>query len=86
MRPTRVTATEFRQDFGALTDKAKREPVVITKRGRDSLVVMSAEEWNRLRGRARRVGSSTELPEEWLEPVRRAKVPDEFAVLDDELK
>lgn len=86
MPPTRVTASEFRHDFGALTDKARREPVVITKRGRDSLVVMSAEEWNRLKRRGRRVGSSAELPEEWLEPVRRAKVPDEFAVLDDELK
>jgi hypothetical protein len=47
---------------------------------------MSAEEWNRLKQRDRRVGSTTELPNEWLEPVRRSKVPDEFANLDDELK
>ena len=86
MPPTRVTASEFRHDFGALTDKARREPVVITKRGRDSFVVMSTEEWNRLKRRSRRVGLSVDLPEEWLDPVRRAKVPDEFAVLDDELK
>ena len=86
MPPTRVTASEFRHDFGALTDKARREPVVITKRGRDSIVVMSAEEWNRLKQRDRRVGSTAELSKEWLEPVRRSKVPDEFANLDDELK
>src|SRR5436309_2367898 len=49
MNITKVTASEFQQAFGALSDKARREPVVITKHGRDSLVVMSAEEWARLK-------------------------------------
>jgi hypothetical protein len=47
---------------------------------------MSAEEWSRLKRRDRRVGLTTELPEEWVEAVRDAKVPDEFSFLDDELK
>ncbi len=86
MQPTRVTASEFQQAFGALSDKARQEPVVITKHGRDSLVIMSAEEWERLKRRDRRVGLATELPEEWVEAVQSAKVPDEFAPLDAELK
>ena len=86
MEATRVTASEFQQAFGALSDKARYEPVVITKHGRDSLVVMSAEEWERLKRRDRRVGLVTELSDEWVEAVRRAKVPDEFADLDAELK
>jgi prevent-host-death family protein len=86
MQPTRVTASEFQQAFGALSDKARHEPVVITKHGRDSLVVMSAEEWERLKRRDRHVGLTAELPEEWVEAVRRAKVPDDFAHLDAELK
>jgi prevent-host-death family protein len=86
MHPTRVTASEFQQAFGSLSDKARHGPVVITKHGRDSLVVMSAEEWERLRRRDRRVGLTAELPEEWSEAVRSAKVPDEFAHLDAELK
>lgn len=86
MQPTRVSASEFQQSFGALSDKARREPVVITKHGRDSLVVMSAEEWERLKRRDRRAGLTSELPEEWAEAVRVAKVPDEFAHLDEELK
>ncbi len=44
MQTTRVTASEFQQAFGALSDKARHKPVVITKHGRDSLVVMSAME------------------------------------------
>ena len=86
MEPTRVSASEFQTAFGALSDKARHEPVVITKHGRDSLVVMSAEEWERLKRRDRRVGLAAELPEEWIEAVRQAKVPDEFAHLDAELK
>ncbi|MGO9005027.1 MAG: type II toxin-antitoxin system Phd/YefM family antitoxin [Beijerinckiaceae bacterium] len=84
--PIRVTASQFQQTFGALSDKARHEPVVITKHGRDSLVVMSAEEWDRLRRRDRRVGLASELTEDWVEAVRDAKVPDEFAHLDAELK
>ena len=73
MEAVRVTASEFQQSFGALSDKARHEPVVITKHGRDSLVVMPVEEWERLR---RRVGLASELPDEWVEAVRNAKVPD----------
>ncbi len=86
MEPTRVTASEFQQSFGALSDKARHEPVVITKHGRDSLVIMPVEEWERLRRRDRRVGLASELPQEWADSVRDAKVPDEFAHLDAELK
>jgi prevent-host-death family protein len=86
MEPTKVTSSEFQQAFGALSYKARHEPVVITKHGRPSLVVMAAEEWERLKRRDRQVGLTTELAEEWVEAVRHAKVPDAFAHLDAELK
>jgi prevent-host-death family protein len=86
MQTTRVTASEFQQAFGALSDKARHEPVVIAKHGRDSLVVMPVEEWERLKRRDRRAGLTSELPDEWIEAVRNAKAPDEFAALDAELK
>ena len=53
---------------------------------RDSLVVMAAEDWERLRRRDRRSGLTSELPEEWIEAVRQAGVPAEFSHLDAELK
>jgi len=85
MSTTRVTAAEFQQDFRALSDKARNEPVVITQQGHDSLVVLSAEEWERLKRRSRNVGLTSELPDEWVEAARRAKVSEEFDHLDDEL-
>ena len=86
MQPTRVTSSEFQQAFGALSDKARHEPVVITKHGRDSLVVMAAEEWERLKRRDRASGVAADLPEEWIEAVRRAELPEGFSQLDSELK
>jgi len=86
MEATRVTASEFQQAFGMLSDKARRQPVVITKHGRDSLVMLPVEEWERLKRRDRRVGLTADLPAEWLEAVRDAKVPEEFAHLDADLE
>ena len=47
---TRVTATEFKNNVGALSDAAMREPVIITSHQRDRLVLISADEYRRLTG------------------------------------
>ena len=86
VQPTRVTASQFQNSFGSLSDKARIEPVVITKHGRDSLVVMSTAEWERLRRRDRQVGLTADLPEEWVQATLNAEVPAEFEHLDAELK
>jgi hypothetical protein len=83
----RMTEIEVQQGFRALADRARREPVAITTTdGREELVVLSVEEYARLKRRDRRVGLTEDLPDEWVEAVRNAKVPDEFAALDAELK
>jgi hypothetical protein len=69
-----------------ITIPAGTTPTGTTPDGRDEFVVLSAEEYARLKRRDRRVGLTEELPEEWVEAVRNAKVPDEFAGLDAELK
>ncbi len=46
----RVSATEFMNNIGAFNDAAMREPVFITSRDRDRLVLLSAEEYSRLAG------------------------------------
>lgn len=53
---------------------------------RERIAVLPVEEYARLKRRDRRVGLAEDLPEEWIEAVRTAKVPDEFAPLDAELK
>jgi len=46
----RVSATEAKQRFAALIDAAQREPVVIRRQNRDVAVIVSAEEYERVRG------------------------------------
>ena len=83
---TRVTASEFQKAFGALSDKALQGPVAITKQGRDHLVVLSAEEYARLKRRDRIVHAAGDLPDEWLEAVQKAKMPRGLEHLNAELK
>ena len=79
---TRVTASEFQNAFGQLSDRARREPVVITKHGRDSLVVIPIEEWERLKRRERHVGLTADMSDEWIEAIRKAPSPPEYAPAD----
>jgi prevent-host-death family protein len=44
-----VSATEAKQKLGALLDSAQREPVVIRRQKRDIAVILSAQEYDRLR-------------------------------------
>jgi prevent-host-death family protein len=72
MEKTRVTASEFQKAFGAMSDKALREPVSITKQGRDHLVVISAEEYARLKRRDRKVHSAASFPDDLLDAVENS--------------
>jgi PHD/YefM family antitoxin component YafN of YafNO toxin-antitoxin module len=81
----RVTTSEFIRGYGALADKALTEPVTITSNGRDRLVLLSVDEYERLRRRDRRAFRAEELSEADLELIAQAKVPAEYAHLDEEL-
>ncbi len=45
-----VSATDAKQRLAALLDAAQREPVLIRRQNRDVAVIMSAEEYGRIRG------------------------------------
>ena len=45
-----VSATEAKQRLAALLDAAQREPILIRRQNRDVAVIMSAEEYERIRG------------------------------------
>lgn len=44
-----TTALDFQRNIGRYEELAQREPVEITRHGRPSLVLMSAEEYGRLK-------------------------------------
>lgn len=46
------TALEAKNRFGQVIDAAQREPVTVTRQGRPSVVILSAEEYQRRQARA----------------------------------
>jgi len=80
----RVTAAEAQKQFGLYTERAQREPVTITKHGRDNVVLLSAEAYERLKSFDTRESYSVyDLPDDLAEAI--LKTAEEFAVhLDDE--
>jgi PHD/YefM family antitoxin component YafN of YafNO toxin-antitoxin module len=81
-----VTAAEFHRNIGVYQDIALTKPVTITKNGRERTVLLSAEEYARLKRRDRRTIAAGELSERQVGAIRSAKVPDQYAHLDKELK
>ena len=86
MDKIRVTATEFQNAIGLFSDKALRQPVIITKQGRDNLVLLSAEEFMLMKRQYRKVGLTEEISDEMFAAVLAAKAPDAAKAFDHEVK
>ena len=82
----KVSTADFIKNYGTLADKALSEPVTITKNGRDRLVVLSADEYARLKRRDRRVVRLEDFSEEEMALIAVAEVPAGHSHLDAELK
>lgn len=70
-----TNATEFQKRIGEFSDIARREPVTITRHGRASLVLTSAEDYQRLKQieeRATKAFKVSDLPAETLAAMARA--------------
>jgi PHD/YefM family antitoxin component YafN of YafNO toxin-antitoxin module len=70
----RVSAAEFLKKYGALSDKALSEPVTITRNGRDRLVLISVEEFERISRYAPRARRIEELSDQELAMISEARV------------
>lgn len=81
-----VTSAEFQKNFGRYREAAIREAVTITNHGRDSLVLLSADEYRRLKKRDREVLHVSELSDEDMQAIMSAQIPEETAAFDHELE
>lgn len=81
-----VTSAEFQKNFGRYREAAIREAVSVTNHGRDSLVLLSAEEYRRLKSRDREVLRVANLSDETVQPIMTADIPEESASFDHEVE
>jgi prevent-host-death family protein len=70
--PNRVTSAELVRNFSELADKALTEPLIITKNGRDRLVLIAVEDYHRLKRRERIVRLLEDTPEEYIRLLEQA--------------
>ena len=64
-----VTSKEALRHWKEVTDKALREPVVITAHGRPRHVLLAYEDYERLRNQERQVHLTSELPSELADAI-----------------
>jgi len=82
----RVSSTEFGKEVGRYQDAALSQPVIVTRNGRDRTVMISADEYARLKRRDRQVFSTADMPEDIVEAVRKSKMDPRHNHLDELLK
>ena len=82
----KVSAAEFQRNIGRYQDLALRQPVAVTRNGRESCVLLSTEEYRRLKRRDREVFGAGELPVETIEAIRNTKMDPRHNHLDDLIK
>jgi PHD/YefM family antitoxin component YafN of YafNO toxin-antitoxin module len=69
----RVSAAELQRQWGKIQDMALSDPVTVTCKGRDRMVLLSTEEYSRLKRRDREVLSLTDFTDGDIAAIKKAK-------------
>ena len=77
-----ITISELQSNIGEIQDMAQKEPVLITRHGREKYVFLSAEEYHRLKRRDREILGIEDLEEDDIRAIAAAEVPEEYAYLN----
>jgi prevent-host-death family protein len=81
----KVAAAEFQRNIGRYQDVALREPVAVTRNGRERTVLISVEEYQRLKRRDRRVVSLADFTDDDIRALEAMRAPEAARAFDDEL-
>ncbi|NBB52383.1 type II toxin-antitoxin system prevent-host-death family antitoxin [Rhizobium sp. CRIBSB] len=81
-----VSSGEFLKAYGRVSETALREPVSITSHGRERLVLISAEEYRRLKRNDRQPLYPWELDEAALAALESSEAPAEAKAFDAEVE
>jgi Antitoxin Phd_YefM, type II toxin-antitoxin system len=82
----KVSAAEFQRNIGRYQDIALTQPVVVARNGRDRTVMISVEEYHRLKRRDRRVMGLEDFTDEDIAALEEIRAPQAAKAFDGELK
>jgi PHD/YefM family antitoxin component YafN of YafNO toxin-antitoxin module len=81
----KVSSAEFQKNFGRYQDLALTEPVSVTRNGRERTVLLSTQEYHRLKRRDRQVLGVADFTQDDIDAIERAVAPAEAAKFDQEV-
>jgi PHD/YefM family antitoxin component YafN of YafNO toxin-antitoxin module len=82
----RISAGELQRQWGRVQDLALAEPVTVTCNGRDRMVLLSTEEYNRLKRRDRQVLGLNDFSDTDLEAIQAVQPSTAAIALNHELE
>jgi prevent-host-death family protein len=80
-----TTSAEFQRKLGHFQDRALVEPIMVTRNGRERVVLISADEFKRLKRLDHVSLPVTDLSDAELTAIAAAEVPARYGHLDSEL-
>ncbi len=82
----KVSAAEFQRNIGRYQDIALVQPVAVTRNGRERTVMISVEEYHRLKRRDRQVLGLEDFTDADVAALEDTRAPDSSKAFDRELK
>ena len=86
MATVTLSASEFQDRVGEALDRSLSQPVLIAKHGRPRNVVLSYDEYERLRARDRRAVRAEDLTDEDIAALEASEMAPGYEHLDAELE
>jgi len=80
----KVSSAEFQRNIGRYQDAALTQPVAVTRNGRERTVMISVEEYRRLKRRDRRVMSLEDFTDADIAALEATRAPESAKTFDDE--
>jgi prevent-host-death family protein len=81
-----VSSAEFQRHFGRYQDEALTQPIAITRNGRERIVMLSVDEYRRLKRRAREALPVGALPDAELDAIAGTEMAPRHNYLDREVE
>lgn len=81
----KISSAEFQRDIGRYQDMALTQPVAVTRNGRERTVLISTEEYRRLKRRDRQVMTLDDFTEADIAALEAARAPESSKAYDHEL-
>ncbi len=79
-----ISAADFQRHFARYQNEALKTPLAITSSGREHLILLSAEEYHRMKRQGRQVMGLDDFTPADLNAILQAEPPQEAAAFDHE--